>query len=58
MDLSDMDAKVEWAMKNDADAKKIAMNARNFAERHLQSAQLHCYSYLLLLEMGRLMGNQ
>lgn len=39
MDLSDLGTKVKWAMENDAEAKRIAMNAQNFAERHLRNSK-------------------
>lgn len=57
MDLSDLDAKVKWAMDNDAEANTIATNAQRFAERRLRSSQLHCYTYLLLLEFNRLLAH-
>ena len=56
MDLSDLESKVQWALEHDAEAKQIAMNGQKFAEAHLQESQMHCYTYLLLLEMARLMG--
>jgi hypothetical protein len=56
MDLSDLDAKVKWAMEHDAEAKRIATNAQRFAEQRLTRSQLNCYTYLLFLEFGRLVG--
>ncbi len=58
MDLSDLDAKVKWAIEHDVEAKRIAINAQMFAERRLGSSQLHCYTHLLLLELSRLIGPQ
>ena len=56
MDYSDFEAKVKWAKENDDLAKKIAENGQQFARAHLTDEQSHCYMFLLILEMARLMG--
>lgn len=56
VDLSDLESKVQWALDHDAEAKQIAMNGRRFVERHMGPGQMNCYTYLLLIEIARLMG--
>ena len=56
MDYSDLEEKVQWAIDNDALAQQIAENGQKLAQAHLTDDQSHCYMFLLLLEMARLMG--
>ena len=56
MDLSDLGDKVQWAIKNDKLARKIAENGRDFVKNHLRKADLDCYVFRILLEMATLMG--
>ena len=56
MDFSDLEAKVQWAIEHDEEARKIAQNAQTFANTHLKNSQMYCYASLLALEMARLMG--
>ena len=53
-DLSDLLDKIEWAKKNDAEARAIQQAGKAFAERVLTDAQFDCYFSLVLLEWGRL----
>ena len=56
MDLSDLGKKVEWAIKHDDLARKIAENGRDFVKNHLKRSDFDCYMSRLLLEMASLMG--
>ena len=54
-DMSDLVEKLEWAVKNDAEARMIQVAGRQFAERVLTNAQNDCYFGLVLLEWARLL---
>ena len=56
MDLSDLMYKIEWAIKHDDLARKIAENGRDFVKNHLRKADFNCYMSRLFLEMATLMG--
>ena len=56
MDLSDLGDKVEWAIQNDEEARKIAENGSKFVRNHLKKSDFDCYVSRLLLEMASLMG--
>jgi hypothetical protein len=58
MDFSDLEDKVKWAMRHDAEAKRMAENAKAFALEHLHDDQADCYLFLLLLELARLQGSE
>ncbi|KAJ7583091.1 glycosyl transferase family 90-domain-containing protein [Mycena floridula] len=53
-DMSDLVAKVEWAIANDAEAHRIQEAGRQFAERVLTDAQNDCYFIAVLLEWAQL----
>ncbi|KAJ7194673.1 glycosyl transferase family 90-domain-containing protein [Mycena pura] len=55
-DLSDLVAKVEWAIAHDKEAQAIQQAGQRFAERVLTDAQNDCYFSLVLLEWARLQG--
>ena len=56
MDLSDLGDKVQWAIQNDEEARKIAENGSNFVRKHMRQSDFDCYMSRLLLEMASLMG--
>lgn len=51
-DLSDLVEKLEWARKNDAKARKIAQNARQFVNDNLLPENIFCYYAQLLKEFS------
>eukprot|EP00039_Didymoeca_costata_P012087 m.172888 g.172888 ORF g.172888 m.172888 type:complete len:530 (-) comp15378_c0_seq2:937-2526(-) len=53
-DLSDLKEKLEWAKKNDAKAEQIAINARNFARKHLRVEDVYCYHLLAFTRFAAL----
>ncbi|KAJ7595225.1 glycosyl transferase family 90-domain-containing protein [Mycena floridula] len=53
-DLSDMAEKVEWAIANDAAARRIQETGRLLAEKLLTDNQNDCYWGAVLLEWGQL----
>lgn len=57
-DLSDLTDRIEWAIKNDAEAHRIQEAGKLFAERVLTDAQNDAYFWLVLLEWGRLWGGE
>ncbi|KAI9353909.1 lipopolysaccharide-modifying protein [Obelidium mucronatum] len=54
LDFSDMDERIEWLVKNDAKARKIAENARELMKFVSRLEQMQCYTSLLLLEYQHL----
>ncbi|KAJ7573683.1 glycosyl transferase family 90-domain-containing protein [Mycena floridula] len=54
VDLSDLTEKIEWAIKNDAAARRIQETGRLFAEKVMTDNQNDCYFAAVLLEWGRL----
>lgn len=46
-DLSDLVRRVRWARKHDEEAKKIAENARKFANDNLLPQHIICYHAVL-----------
>lgn len=53
-DFSDIIDKVEWAIKHDCNAKRIAINATEFARKDLSVEYIYLYFYKVLLEYARL----
>lgn len=53
-DLSDLMEKIEWARHHDAEAKQMAENATQFAERELSPENTLVYLHLLLNEYAKL----
>jgi hypothetical protein len=49
-DLSDLLERVKWAKDNDAEARRIAENARRFANENLLPKEVICYHALLIRE--------
>lgn len=49
-DLSNLVAQVKWAMENDDQAKKIALNGQKFARNNLMPQDIFCY-YAVLLQV-------
>ncbi|KAF7323672.1 CAP10 domain-containing protein [Mycena kentingensis (nom. inval.)] len=56
-DLSDLVEKVEWARKNDAEARRIQEAGRIFAEKILTDDQNDCYWFAVAMEWGALWGD-
>lgn len=52
--LSDLDAKLAWAMKHDAEAEAMAKRALEVAQTRLRIADMECYIYRLLLEYANI----
>ncbi|KAJ7585673.1 glycosyl transferase family 90-domain-containing protein [Mycena floridula] len=53
-DLSDLVEKVEWAIANDDEAKRIQELGREFSQRVMTDAQNDCYFFAVLLEWANL----
>ncbi|KAJ7634484.1 glycosyl transferase family 90-domain-containing protein [Roridomyces roridus] len=53
-DLSDLVEKVEWARRNDEEARAIQERGREMATRVMSDAQNDCYLFALLLEWAQL----
>ncbi|KAJ7184843.1 hypothetical protein C8R46DRAFT_1300343, partial [Mycena filopes] len=53
-DLSDLEAKVEWAIENDAEARQIQANGLEFATHVITDNQMDCYHLAVFLEYARL----
>lgn len=53
-DLSDLIEKLEWAAENDAEAKRIASNGREFAQKRFGIRQMQIYNSFLFMEYQRL----
>ena len=54
LDFSDLEEKLKWAMKNDEKARRMGLEAREFAKRRLRIEDMECYLYRLLLEYAAL----
>ena len=48
--LSDLIEKIEWAVKNDAEAKRIAENGKQFALNNLRKPNVKAYNAMLFME--------
>ena len=48
-DLSDLIEKLEWANKNDSEAKRIAQNGKEFAHKNLRRNQVRVYNGMLFM---------
>ena len=57
-DLSDLIEKLEWAAENDEEAKRIALNGREFAFKNFGLDKMQVYNTLLFLEYQQLFSNQ
>ena len=57
-DLSDLVEKIEWAKNNDAKARKIAENARQFAINNLLPDHVLCYHGAFLDKWSKLISNK
>lgn len=53
-DLSDLIEKLEWAAKNDSEAKRIASNGRELAMKKFNTKSMQIYNALLFMEYQRL----
>lgn len=53
-DMSDLPERIDWALKNDAEAQKISLQAQDFARNNLTYARVMQYLYLLLVEYAAL----
>ncbi|XP_059618347.1 protein O-glucosyltransferase 2-like [Phlebotomus argentipes] len=53
-DLSDLISKLQWAKAHDAEARKIAQNARAFVRENLLPAHIFCYHVLLFRRWSEL----
>ncbi|XP_047041473.1 protein O-glucosyltransferase 2-like [Helicoverpa zea] len=53
-DLSDLVDRVKWAQENDEKARKITLNARNFANEHLLPQHVICYHAALFWEWSKI----
>lgn len=53
-DLSDIVERVQWALKNDKEARRIQKMGKEFSNRVITDDQNDCYYYLVLLEYARL----
>ena len=53
-DASDLLQKLDWAMKNDHQCKRIADNATQFVKENLFPADIYAYLYFLLVEYSKL----
>ena len=53
-DLSDLVEKIEWAAQNDAEAKIIAANGRELAQKQFSAKSMQVYNSLLFMEYQRL----
>ena len=47
---SNLESSVQWAISNDNLARQLGQQARHFAKTRLQTADMECYTYRLLLE--------
>ncbi|KAJ7085334.1 glycosyl transferase family 90-domain-containing protein [Mycena crocata] len=54
VDLSDLTAKIEWAIHNEAEARVIQERGKQFAQRVMTDKQNDCYFAAVLLEWARL----
>ncbi|KAI9007818.1 glycosyl transferase family 90-domain-containing protein, partial [Hyaloraphidium curvatum] len=52
--LSDLESRLAWAMKHDAEAERMARKAAEVAAARLRIADMECYLYRLLLEYAQL----
>ncbi|KAJ3071158.1 capsule-associated protein CAP1 [Podochytrium sp. JEL0797] len=55
LDLSDLEERLEWLVRNDAKAKEIVANAQALMKGINNVGHLHCYTSLLLLEYKNLL---
>lgn len=53
-DFSDLHEKIRWAKNHDRQARKIADNAKKFAESHLKKDAIYEYFYCTLLKYAKL----
>lgn len=53
-DLSDLEAKLRWAMENEKEAYRIQRMGSETAKRVMTDEQNDCYTYAVLLEYARL----
>lgn len=56
-DCSDLEEKIQWLRSHQAEAKTIAQNAYDFADRNLRNEDVMLYFYLLLQEYAKLWRN-
>ncbi|CAH1183215.1 unnamed protein product [Phaedon cochleariae] len=52
-DISDLVEKIQWAIENDEEARKIAMNGQKFVNRNLLPKDIICYHVHLLNEFSK-----
>ncbi|CAB3230777.1 unnamed protein product [Arctia plantaginis] len=57
-DLSDLVERVKWAQQNDDKAQQIAINAKNFANKHLLPKHVICYHAVLFWEWSKRIKNE
>ena len=48
-DLSDMESTLQWARKHDGEARKIAQQARDFAQKRLRRKDMQCHWFRTLM---------
>lgn len=52
--LADLEERLEWAMKHDAEAQAMAERALAVAQTRLRIVDMECYIYRLLLEYSQI----
>lgn len=55
LDYSDLVPKLNWARENDAEARLIGQQARQFAYARLRNQDMECYLFRLLLEYSAIL---
>lgn len=53
LDLSDLEQRIKWAKKNDEEAKKISINARQFVRENIMPRDIFCYHVQVFREYAK-----
>lgn len=53
-DFSNLESQLDWAYRNDEEARRMAERGRELAKKRLRNEDMNCYFYRLLLEYNAL----
>ncbi|XP_033754926.1 protein O-glucosyltransferase 2-like [Pecten maximus] len=53
LDLSDLEKRIEWAKKNDEEAQKISLKARQFVRENIMPRDIFCYHVKVFQEYAK-----